>query len=211
MIVSQCLLAWPRETCIRTVAVLRGVAGPAPLHRRGGHEDSPFRAADRHAQRCHLADRGRIRHRSARSSGHTDIVRLREGGVGAVFFAVYVAADLCERKPLRQSRAGDDRHGAARHRRRYPNDFVFAPTADDIEAAHRAGQDRRADGDRRRPCHRRQPAAAARLLSAGRALHDADAHQHQQLGRIRRATSDKPTSSSHNGPHRFRQSRWCGR
>src|SRR5260370_40418956 len=25
-------------------------------------------------------------------SGHTDIVRLREGGVGAVFFSVYVAA-----------------------------------------------------------------------------------------------------------------------
>jgi membrane dipeptidase len=67
----------------------------------------------------------------------TDIPRLRQGGVGAVFFAVYVAATYV-----------DGNHSANRALQmidtvhhdiidRYPNDFMLALTAADIEKAHR--------------------------------------------------------------------------
>lgn len=72
--------------------------------------------------------------------GHTDIPRLKAGGVGAVFFAVYVAAEFAKDK-------------TAAHRTlqmidtvrtdiigKYPNDFTFASNAGDIEAARKAGK-----------------------------------------------------------------------
>lgn len=71
---------------------------------------------------------------------HTDIPRLRQGGVGAVFFSVYVAATYVE-----------GNHSANRALQmidtvqhdiidRYPNDFMQAFTAADIERAHRKGK-----------------------------------------------------------------------
>ena len=73
-------------------------------------------------------------------TGHTDIPRLREGGVGAVFFSVYVAASYVQgnRSANRALQMIDTvRHDIAR---RYPNDFMLAATADDIEKAHREGK-----------------------------------------------------------------------
>jgi len=71
---------------------------------------------------------------------HTDIPRLKQGNVGATFFAVYVAA----------SYAADNRSA---HRTlemidtvrrdivgRYPNDFELAFTANDIEAIRKRGK-----------------------------------------------------------------------
>ncbi len=74
------------------------------------------------------------------STGHTDLVRLREGGVGATFFAVYVAGTFVE-----------GNHAANRTLQmidtvkhdilaKYPNDFAFASTADELEAAHKRGK-----------------------------------------------------------------------
>ncbi len=68
---------------------------------------------------------------------HTDIPRLREGGVGAIFFSVYVAATYV-----------NGSHSANRTLQmidtvyhdiidRYPETFQLALTADDIERAHR--------------------------------------------------------------------------
>lgn len=68
---------------------------------------------------------------------HTDIPRLRQGGVGAIFFSVYVAATYV-----------NGNHSANRALQmidtvyhdivnRYPNDFVLALTAADVEKAHR--------------------------------------------------------------------------
>ncbi|MBV8073742.1 MAG: dipeptidase [Acidobacteriaceae bacterium] len=67
----------------------------------------------------------------------TDVARLRQGGVGAVFFSVYVA-----------SKYVDGNHSANRTLQmidtvksdiigRYPDTFQLALTADDIEKAHR--------------------------------------------------------------------------
>jgi membrane dipeptidase len=74
------------------------------------------------------------------AKGHTDLVRLREGGVGAVFFSVYVAATYV--KDNRSANRALQMIDTVRHDivGRYPNDFVLATTADDIEAAHRAGK-----------------------------------------------------------------------
>jgi membrane dipeptidase len=72
--------------------------------------------------------------------GHTSIPRLRQGGVGAVFFAVYVAPSY--------AKSG----GAARHAlevidsvRRdivaaHPTDFMLATSAGEIEQAHKQGK-----------------------------------------------------------------------
>lgn len=72
--------------------------------------------------------------------GHTDVPRLRKGGVGATFFAVYIGA-------------GYARNNRSAHRtlemidtvrrdivERHPNDFRLATSAADIETAHREGK-----------------------------------------------------------------------
>ncbi len=75
-----------------------------------------------------------------RPRGHTDVARLREGGVGAVFFAAYVASSFVEGNrgahrtlemidTIRNDIVG-----------RYPNDFTLCLTAGDIEAARRQGR-----------------------------------------------------------------------
>jgi membrane dipeptidase len=74
------------------------------------------------------------------ADGHTDLIRLREGGVAAVFFAVFVGANYVK-----------DNHSANRALemidtvrndivRRYPLDFALAVTAADLEAAHKQGK-----------------------------------------------------------------------
>lgn len=74
------------------------------------------------------------------TTGHTDIPRMREGGLGAQFFAAYVAAGYVEGNhsanralqmidTVRQDIVG-----------RYPGTFQLCYTADDIEAAHKGGK-----------------------------------------------------------------------
>src|SRR5712671_1915080 len=71
---------------------------------------------------------------------HTDLARLRQGGVGAVFFAAYVAASygLGPRAYARAQQVIDTiRHDIVE---RHPKDFVLAITAAEIEAAHKQGK-----------------------------------------------------------------------
>jgi len=77
---------------------------------------------------------------SRTGTGHTDIVRLKEGGVGAQFFAVYVAASYVtgNRSANRTLQMIDTvRHDIIE---RYPNDFMLATSVKDIEEAHRRGK-----------------------------------------------------------------------
>src|SRR5690242_3887616 len=74
------------------------------------------------------------------TTGHTDIARLKEGGVGAQFFAVYVAASYVNgnRSANRTLQMIDTvRHDIVG---RYSNDFMLATSAKDIEEAHRRGK-----------------------------------------------------------------------
>jgi membrane dipeptidase len=72
--------------------------------------------------------------------GHTDVARLRAGGVGAVFFSVYVAAGYANGN--RSANRALQMIDTVRHDiiERYPNEFMAALRADDIEAAHRQGK-----------------------------------------------------------------------
>jgi len=76
----------------------------------------------------------------AKHDGHTNLTALKEGGVGAQFFAVYVSAEYVQgnHSANRTLQMIDTvRHDIIAL---YPNDFVLATTADDIERIHREGK-----------------------------------------------------------------------
>lgn len=99
-----------------------------------GHNDLPW--ALREQVRYDLDARDIARDQSGRL--HTDIPRLRRGGVGGQFWSVYVRSD----------QAGDDAVSATLEQidvvgqliARYPRDLVRALTADDMETARRGGR-----------------------------------------------------------------------
>lgn len=72
-----------------------------------------------------------------KNDGHTNVASLREGGVGAQFFAVYVASSYV--KDNRSAHRTLEMIDTVRHDivERYPADFALATTADDIERIHR--------------------------------------------------------------------------
>jgi membrane dipeptidase len=74
------------------------------------------------------------------ATGHTDLPRLRQGNVGAQFFAAYVSSSYVNgnRSAYRTLEMIDTiRHDIVE---RYPDDFTLALTAADIERAHREGK-----------------------------------------------------------------------
>ena len=73
-------------------------------------------------------------------AGLTDINRLRQGGVGAVFFAAYVAPEYAKDKTA--AHRALDMIDTVRHDivAGHPNDFTFATSAAEIVAAHRQGK-----------------------------------------------------------------------
>jgi membrane dipeptidase len=108
------------------------------IHRQAllidGHNDLPWELRTR-------ADSGFTRLDVARPQPklHTDIPRLRQGGVGGQFWSAYVPAETARTgDSLRQTLEQID----LIHRmvRRYPDDFELALTADDLERIHRAGK-----------------------------------------------------------------------
>jgi membrane dipeptidase len=71
---------------------------------------------------------------------NTDLARLREGGVGAIFFSVFVASDYVEgnRSAHRTLELIDTVRTDVVAR--YSKDFVLATTADDVVKAHKRHQ-----------------------------------------------------------------------
>ncbi len=76
----------------------------------------------------------------ATNDGHSNLSAFKEGGVGAQFFAVYVGASYVNGN--HSAHRTLDMIDTVRHDiiARYPNDFVFATTADDIERIHKQGK-----------------------------------------------------------------------
>jgi len=81
---------------------------------------------------------------NGRIKTHTDITRLKAGGMGAQFFAVYVGKDFVNKKP-------EDGGGAARRAldmigvvydqvKKHPETFEMAYTVDDIRRIRKAGK-----------------------------------------------------------------------
>src|SRR5271170_4756873 len=76
----------------------------------------------------------------SKNDGHTNVTSLKEGGVGAQFFAVYVSSSYVKdnRSAHRTLEMIDTvRHGIVE---RYPSDFTLATTADDIDRIHKQGK-----------------------------------------------------------------------
>lgn len=78
--------------------------------------------------------------KGADDGGHTDLTRLRAGGVGAVFFAVFVGANYTNGN--HSANRALEMIDTVRHDivDGHPNDFLFATTASDIERAHKEGK-----------------------------------------------------------------------
>src|SRR4051812_48365248 len=72
--------------------------------------------------------------------GHTDLPRMREGGMAAQFFAVYVAAEYVNGN--RSAHRAMDMIDTVRHDivEKLPKDFVLCTTADEIVNAHKQGK-----------------------------------------------------------------------
>lgn len=96
-----------------------------------GHNDLPWavRTDKEAAGRVEVYDlRGKV-------AGQTDIARLRQGGVGAQFWSVYIPGEMAGGYAHTQLEQIDI---ATRVIARYPDTFMFARTAADIRAAQKA-------------------------------------------------------------------------
>jgi membrane dipeptidase len=98
-----------------------------------GHNDLPW------AIRLDRKARGKVELYDLRGKveGQTDIARLREGGVGGQFWSVYTPGEAPGGYARTQLEQIDI---ATRMIAQYPDTFMFARTADDIRAAHRASR-----------------------------------------------------------------------
>lgn len=101
-----------------------------------GHNDLPWALRQGHGNDPYAVDLTHDLH--ATTGLHTDIPRLRAGGVGGQFWSVYVPASLSPTEAARETWEQIDavRRIVAAH----PEVFELATTADDIVRVHRRGR-----------------------------------------------------------------------
>jgi membrane dipeptidase len=99
-----------------------------------GHNDLPWEIRTKGR-----GDLTKVDFRSSLPEAHTDLPRLRAGGVGAVFFAAYIPYSAFERKMAARMTLEqiDLIHRMVEHA---PDALAFAQTADEIERIHRSGK-----------------------------------------------------------------------
>lgn len=123
-----------------------GSASPADLARArrilertpliDGHNDLPWALRQTHGNDVHGVDLNSDQ--TELGDLHTDIPRLRAGGVGAQFWSVYVPASLA---PTQAAKATFEQIDTVnRLVRAYPQAFEIATTAEDIRRIHQAGK-----------------------------------------------------------------------
>ena len=69
------------------------------------------------------------------TSGSIDIPRMREGGLGAIFFSIWIPSKVTG--PIAAEKASQQIDAVREQIRRHPNDLVLATTADQIRRAHK--------------------------------------------------------------------------
>ena len=101
-----------------------------------GHNDLPWALRQQHGNDPHAVDL--TVNLDASTELHTDIPRLRAGGVGGQFWSVYVPASLT---PVEAAKATFEQIDTVKRIvAAHPDVFELATTADDIERIHRAGK-----------------------------------------------------------------------
>jgi membrane dipeptidase len=99
-----------------------------------GHNDWPEALAEKAKDKRWTMDLTRL----DPATYHTDIARLRAGGVGGQFWSVWVSADLPQ---VQQVKDTLDQIGMVHAlAERYPRDFAMVTTAAEMRAAHKAGR-----------------------------------------------------------------------
>jgi membrane dipeptidase len=100
-----------------------------------GHNDMPWALREKHGNDPYAVD---LTTDLTATGLHTDIPRLRAGGVGAQLWSVYVPADITPAEAVKETFEQIDtvRRIVAAH----PDVFELATTADDIERIHRSGK-----------------------------------------------------------------------
>jgi membrane dipeptidase len=72
------------------------------------------------------------------SDGNIDIPRMRDGGLSAIFFSIWISGKILGPEAVKQAL---DQIDAVRETvRKHPNDLVLATTADDVRAAKQQGK-----------------------------------------------------------------------
>jgi membrane dipeptidase len=101
-----------------------------------GHNDLPWALRENHGNDPYAVDL--TANLDASTELHTDIPRLRAGGVGGQFWSVYVPASLSPTEAARETWEQID----TVHRivRAHPEVFELATTADDVVRIHRRGR-----------------------------------------------------------------------
>lgn len=100
-----------------------------------GHNDLPWALRQNFRNDPHTLD---LTTNQSANRLHTDIPRLRAGGVGAQFWSVYVPASMT---PLEAARATFEQIDTVKRLvAAHPDVFELATTADDIARIHRAGK-----------------------------------------------------------------------
>lgn len=101
-----------------------------------GHNDLPWALRQQHGNDPFAVDL--TTDLKASTKLHTDIPRLRAGGVGGQFWSVYVPASLT---PVEAAKATFEQIDTVRRLvAAHPDVFALATTADDIERIHRDGK-----------------------------------------------------------------------
>ncbi len=101
-----------------------------------GHNDLPWALRQNHDSDPYAVDL--TTNLDATTDLHTDIPRLRAGGVGGQFWSVYVPASLT---PVEAAKATFEQIDVVRRMvAAHPDVFELATTADDIVRIHRAGR-----------------------------------------------------------------------
>lgn len=98
-----------------------------------GHNDYPWAVREKADQ-----DVSKLDIRQHQSELHTDIARLRSGGVGGQFWSVYVPAELAGQAAVRATLEQIDI--VHQMMQRYPDVFELALTAADVERIFKAGK-----------------------------------------------------------------------
>lgn len=99
-----------------------------------GHNDLPWSMRNKAGSSFKVADIAKEQDRF-----HTDIPRLREGGVGAIFWSVYVPPDTLKEK-VASHQVLEQIDLVYRMLRHYPDTFELAKTADDVTRIRKAGK-----------------------------------------------------------------------
>lgn len=99
-----------------------------------GHNDLPWRLRDERASSFEEVDL-----KMPQPKWHTDIPRLRKGGVGAQFWSAFVPVETIHKGGATRM-ALEQIDLIHRMARRYPDTFEMAYTADDVRRIHNAGK-----------------------------------------------------------------------